>query len=642
MPHTLSEKIGTALSSVPKASNSQDFKRPSGLLTPLRQVLMPAFIFSCMINLLTATGPLFMLQVVDRVLPTGNLSTLIALITIAAIALAVMAALDYVRAVLLMKAANWWERRTSRSLMPLAARSGVGAARTAANISRIAAHLGGSTAQVLFDAPWIFVFIGVAFLLHPWLAWLGVIIALTLIALAFFGHVSGRSRLQEALATRRQADGLTGHLDRNTGLLATMGLAQNLRHLHRDLLEETHNCAEPPQEQDQARRAFAKYLRAMLQILTLGMGAWLVVRGELSGGAMVASSILLSRALAPVEQLTGLLPALVEARAALNSLEEVSSFRDNQSVRSTLPAPKGELTFENITVPAGMGQPPRLHQINVKLEPGSCVAIMGSSGAGKSTLAELAAGAATPAIGAVRLDGSDLRHWPECQRSLLVGYVPQRPTLFPGTISENIARFLPNAERSEVTQAAIAAGIHSLISRLPDGYETQMQFDKGPLSGGERQRLALARALFKQPRVLVLDEPNASLDREGERALISALSHLKIQGVTVIMAAHRAGMLSLADKIMLLDEGRVRDFGPRGEVIARMNARSRQIDLKRAPEEMPRLEDWIATHFKRESDGEARANAAMLATEMFNISLSAVGKSTSENDLAATTFSAVA
>lgn len=590
-------------------------------LRSLRALLLPVFLFSCFINLLAGTGPLFMLQVVDRVLPTGNLSTLLALIFLALIALTVMAALDYIRSLMLARAAQWWERRAIDSLLPHAFSNFDLASRTSSNVTRLGGFIAGSAVQAVFDAPWAIVFFVLVYWLHPMLAGVGLGIALSLVGIAVVGHITGRESVQKAISAKAQANGIASHLDRNRPLLSTMGMAENLIHLHQQHFSFSQTSQRAAHEPDLLRRALAKFLRTALQVLVLGVGAWLVIEGELSGGAMIACSILLARALSPVEQLAGAIPALVEARIAY---EQLVALRYNDAKRTSsaeLGNPSGELSFENITVPSAPGRPAILHQVSCKFPAGQCIAIMGSSGAGKSTLAQIIAGALKPKIGTVRLDDRDLWRLSAAQRSKFVGYMPQKPTLFPGTIAENIARFEPGATHDEIRQAGVAAGVHGLISMLPDGYETQLAFETGPLSGGEQQRIALARTLYGGPSVIVLDEPNASLDREGERALVSALSFLKSQGTTIVMVAHRAGILTLADQVLLLDSGRIRDFGPRGEVVARMNARTLQIDLEREAAEMPRLEDWIASHFKRDSDAEVRSNAAMIATEMFNISL---------------------
>lgn len=600
--------------------------RTSGILRSCRPVLFPALLFSFVVNLLTATGPLFMLQVFDRVLPTGNLSALVVLIAIAAVLLLFMAMLDYFRAVMLARAADWWERTTSAKLIPLAAMPGRSVARTSSQIARLRGFLGGAPLVCLLDAPWAVLFLGVAFMLHPLFGGLGLAAMSMLLALAVLGHVLGARTSAEAIVKRQQADGLTGHLDRNANLLRTMGLFQNLRDMHRGLLSQAQGTLRQVAERDQAGRSAAKFVRAMVQILILGAGAWLVIGGELSGGAMVAASILLGRALTPVEQLVGMLPVFAKARIALSDLNELASAGE-RAIGPDLPVPAGELCCEHISVPGTPGRPPRLNQISLHIAPGECVAIMGGSGTGKTLLAEMLAGASEPPVGSVRLDGTDLRNWPAHQRGAFIGYLPQRPTLFPGTIAQNIARFSPGFDHGDVLRASVAAGVHGLISQLPDGYDTHVEFDAVPLSGGERQRIAYARALFGEPRILVLDEPNASLDKEGERALISSLTHLKSSGVTIVMVAHRAGILSLVDRIVLLDGGRIRDAGPKGEVIARMNARMMQIDLERTPSELPRLEDWVTSHFKRDNDADARATAAMVAAEMFNISLASASKS---------------
>lgn len=591
------------------------------MLYGLMPVAVPLLVFSCMINLLVSTGPLFLFQVVDRVLPTGDTTTLLTLVLIAMIALTAMAILEYLRGIMMSRAAAWWERDTLRQLMPRALLDSVSAREVSNNVSRVSNFLAGSTLQAMVDAPWAVLFFIVAYLIHPLIALVGLMIALALIVMALAGHVLGRTSTQQAISTRAQASGVALHLDQNRKLLSTMGIATNLIGLQRRYLADSHGYQKRSAEADAARRAAARFLRTAMQVLVLGVGAWLVVAGELSGGAMIACSILLARALAPIEQLAGSLPAFIDFRLAFRELRRLVQDHGQKVTGFAHPALSQGISCENLTVATEPGALHLLHQVSFDLPKGTCVAVMGASGAGKSTLIELIAGAAVPSFGSVKLDGTDLRNWTEGQRAEAIGFLPQQPTLFPGTIAENIARFQPDADHNQILRAAVAAGAHALIARLPDGYQTRIAGDTGVLSGGERQRIAMARALFGSPQILILDEPNAALDREGERALIATLTHQKEMGVTIVMVAHRAGILGMVDRILLLDSGRVRDWGSRAEVIARMNARMKQIDLAREPAEATRLEDWINSHFKRDNDAEARSAAVMIAVELFNISL---------------------
>ena len=604
---------------------AQETSRP--LLAPVRSVLAPAFLFSCVINVLVSTSPVFMMQTMDRVLPSSNLSTLAFLTGLAVAALAVMSVLEYLRGIMMARTAAWWESETLNRLLPRASRSDVAVADTAGDVSKVSGFLGGPSLAALFDAPWVVLFFALLYLLHPLLAALGAVVAAILLAIALVGHLMGREAQRRALECRAQAAGVASRLDRNADLLGTMGMSGNLLRLHRSLHERAQVLALKVGEPDKLRRMLAKLVRSVTQILTLALGAWLVLQGELTGGSMIASSIILARALSPIEQITGILTGLVETRLALARLQMLEDSTEAETDQLDLPEPEGHVVCEAITIPTTAGRPPRLNQISLQLRPGEALTIMGSSGSGKSTLASLMAGATYPTIGSVKVDGFDLRHWSAEQRARIVGYLPQTPTLFPGTIAENIARFKPNAEEAEIVRAATAAGVHGMISRLVDGYQTRIDFETGPLSGGERQRIALARAIFESPRVLILDEPNASLDKEGERALMSTLGYMKKAGTTIVMVAHRAGVLGVADKVLLLEAGRIRDFGPKVDVINRMNARMLQIELERHATEIPRLEDWVNGHFKRDGDADAKSSAAMVAIEMFNLSLNAPGAS---------------
>jgi PrtD family type I secretion system ABC transporter len=327
----------------------------------------------------------------------------------------------------------------------------------------------------------------------------------------------------------------------------------------------------------------SKYARLMVQTLILATGAWLVIHQEASAGAMFASSFLLGRALAPVENAIGTWKTWVSARLAYRRLNELLRAAPPREEGMEMPRPQGELVVERVTyVPPG-AEAPALRGVSLGLTPGQVVGIIGPSAAGKSTLARLIAGSWVPTAGNVRLDGADIQVWLDSGGAKHIGYLPQDIELFAGSVKDNIAR-LGEAEPAQVIEAATLVGLHETIMRLPRGYDSEIGEGGLKLSGGQRQRLGLARALFGRPRLVILDEPNASLDHEGEEALVRAIGHLKAQGTTVVVIAHRPSILGQADKLLVLRQGMVDAFGDRNEVIAKLNAAaSQQIGAQRGP-----------------------------------------------------------
>ncbi|MGF1501342.1 MAG: type I secretion system permease/ATPase [Paracoccaceae bacterium] len=602
------------------------------LLGDMRPHLAVVVLFSSVINLAVSASPLFMMQVMERVLPSGNLATLGLLTLIAGAALLANALLDYLRGVLLSRVADGWEARWSPRLLRAAFALDRARGATAADLERVKGFFAGPAPAAFLDAPWVLVFFAVVYLLHPLLAALGLAFGSLLLAIAFAGAPGSRRRAEAATAAVAEAGGVAAQLDRNRPLLATMGMAGHLIGLQERLSARARDLRGSAAEADARRHALARWIRAMLQILTLALGARLVLAGELSGGGMIAASILIARAVGPIEQIAGLWFGVAEARAALSRLGGLADAADAPETRTRLPDPEGRVAVEAVTMPSAPGKPPRLHQIDLQIAPGECVAIIGPSGSGKTTLAGLIAGAHDPVIGTVRLDGADLRHWPADQRARAIGYLPQAPTLFPGTIAENIARFDPGTDDWAIVEAAQAAGVHALISRLPEGYDTRIDFETGPVSGGERQRIALARALCHRPRVLVLDEPNASLDREGERALIAALERLKASGTAIVLVAHRASVLAIVDTVLALEQGRIRDTGPRHDVLARMNSRTNRLALPRRATELATLEDWVVGQVRAHAGDALRAKLVTVATELFGLCLNGTAMGAEAHD----------
>jgi PrtD family type I secretion system ABC transporter len=325
-----------------------------------------------------------------------------------------------------------------------------------------------------------------------------------------------------------------------------------------------------------ALTAASKFCRLAVQVLLMAGGAWLAMRHAITGGAMIASSIMMSRALAPVEQAIGTSRQLASARLAYARLRETLAAPGRRAAGLQLPRPSGRLTVDNLSWSPGDPGRPVLSQIGFELAPGESLAIIGPSAAGKSSLARLLVGVRRPTAGSVRLDGAEIGLWPREDFGRHVGYLPQEVALLPGTIAENIAR-MKAAPAEDVIDAARRAGVHEMVLRLPQGYDTSISDAGSILSGGQRQRIALARALFGDPRLVVLDEPNASLDSEGEAALASAMIELKARGATLVVITHRMPLVSQTDKLLLLRDGAIELFGPRRQVMDRLRARPEPV-----------------------------------------------------------------
>jgi PrtD family type I secretion system ABC transporter len=528
--------------------------------------------FSLLINILMLTSSLYMMQVFDRVLASGSLATLAFLTLAAAGALGLMSGLDFIRSRILVHLGEWLERRLAA---PALERSldGVLAGRNdrmdaLRDLDTVRGFFGGGV-TFLFDAPWVPVYLAVIYLLHPILGHMAVAAAVVLFTLAMLNsRVTAKPLAASGLAGRRAMRTAEAAL-RNAEAVEAMDLMPGL--IRRWQADHEH------QLRHQATVAFrgavlvntTKFLRQMVQIAILGLGAWLVVRHELTGGTMIAGSILLGRALQPVELAVGGWKQVSNARAARQRLEEFFARPRRRPTGLPLPTPNGHLTVENLVFRLPDGQKPILAGVSFDVAPGEALAVIGHSAAGKSTLARLLVGLHPPTAGTVRLDGAEIFSWRRDDIGRHLGYLPQDVELFAGTIADNIARLrTPDAEA--VVAAAKLADCHDMILRLPKGYDTEIGEGGAMLSSGQRQRIGLARALYGKPKLVVLDEPNSALDVEGDEALNRAIATIKAAGTTVVIVGHRPSTLAQADRILMLREGRLHMFGPRADVIERL------------------------------------------------------------------------
>lgn len=545
-------------------------------------VLFWAFAVSAGINLLMLTSPLYMLQIYDRVIAARHVDTLLYLSLMAAVALAIYAVLEGVRSIVGIRLGAWLERRLAGPLVAATVGNGGGRGVPALrDIATVRGAFAGGALWPLLDAPWSVLFYGVAFLIHPWLGWCGVAGGLVLLAIAGVNELASRRHLKAAGQQTIAAIGEADAAVRNADAILAMGMLPSF--LARWLTSSETALAhhERAGHRSALLGASAKAVRIGLQVATLGLGAYLATRGELGAGAMVAASIIVARAVAPLEQSIASWRTIVTAQAAWARLSRLLQEDGAAADRMRLPRPAGRLTVDRAVYGAVPGAEPILRQVSFSLDAGQSLAVIGPSGAGKSTLLRLLVGSLEPQAGQVRLDGAAIAHWAEADKQRYIGYLPQDVELFNASVRDNIARFT-DASDEEVVQAAQLAGAHEMILALPQGYATIVGAGGVALSGGQRQRIGLARALFGDPRLVVLDEPNAHLDQEGEQALQAALRALQEAGVTVVLVAQRLAIVSLAELVLKLRDGRVEAFGPRDAVLAGADERGRVLRVPTA------------------------------------------------------------
>jgi len=528
-----------------------------------------------------------MMQVYDRVVPTGGVITLFWITAVLAVAIATLTALEATRSRILMRASLRLNRLLSGEILDrLMSRAKVkqgeaSSAQAMREFDTIRQTVGGPAASAVFDAPWTPLYLIVAFAIHPALGWLIIGAGVVLVTLAIVNerHTSSKSAKAHQAAAASYA-----------ATQATVAEAEAIRALgmRRSLVaRQITQRAEGLEAQNQIQilgvryNTLVKFIRMFMQSLALGVGAWLAVSGAISVGSIIAASVLLSRALQPVEQLVGSWPTIMQARNALNTIRRL--FESTETVkteRTMLPKPKGELELDRIIVKSLAGGNLILRNVSVAIKPGEILGVIGPSGSGKSTLARIAAGAVAPDAGEVRVDGANIADWDPELLAQHVGYLPQNIALLPGTIGENIARFRGSLVKNKaeldrmIVAAAQMAGAHDMILQLPNGYDTVIKSNGFELSAGQGQRVALARALFGDPQVFILDEPNSALDQEGEEALDRAVKALVIRGCAVMIIAHRTAILNNADKLLVMHEGAVAHYGPRAEIVEELRKRA--------------------------------------------------------------------
>lgn len=542
-----------------------------GILLGYRQAFLRVGAFSFVINMLMLIPAIYMLQIYDRVLVSRSAATLVLLTVLVLVLFVLMSILEFVRSGILVRVGNQLDIALSSRIFTAAfernlQRQGGNPAQALSDLTAVRQFLTGSGIFAFFDTPWTPIFIIVASLLHPLLGLFCLLGGMLLLALAWLNEILTRKPLAEATTHAIAAGQYANNNLRNAEVIEAMGMLGHLRQRWQERQQKFLALQSLASERAGVIGAVSRFVRIALQSLVLGLGAWLALDDTITGGAMIAGSILMGRALAPVDQVIGVWKQWVAARAAYHRLNEMLTAFPPAKEKMSLPPPRGEVTIENVTAAPPGGKNAVLKNLAIRINQGDVVGVMGASAAGKSSLARLLVGVWRPQIGNVRLDGADVASWNKDELGPYIGYLPQDIELFEGSIAENIARF-GEEDSGAIVAAAQMAGVHDMILHLPQGYDTAIGIDGSSLSGGQKQRIGLARALYGTPALIVLDEPNSNLDETGEAALVSAISHLKSLGRTVVVITHRPGTLSAVDKILILREGTLAAYGPRDDVL---------------------------------------------------------------------------
>ncbi len=558
------------------------------ILRSMRPFFFGVGAFSFVINLLQLTAPLYMLQVYDRVLNSRNETTLLMLTILVVALFLVMAAIEFVRSRVLVRVGAAMEAKLNDRVFDAAfeatLRRGGNARQALTDLTQLRQFMTGNGPFVLFDAPWFPIYLAVIFLMHPLIGWFSVGAALILVALTAVTEMATQKPLAEANKYANEATNFAHNNLANAEVVEALGMLPALR----DRWKKKHvqHLVLQAVASDRAGliSSVTKFVRVTSQSLILGLGAWLAIKNELSPGGMIVGSILMGRALAPIDQLIGNWKGFVQARLAYDRLGQLLAAFPARPPRMSLPAPKGEVVVEGVVLTPPGGTVPVLRGVSFAIPTGAIVGVIGPSGSGKSTLARALVGVWTPQAGKVRLDGADVSSWDKAELGRYLGYLPQDIELFDGTIAENIARF-GSIEAPLVVAAAQAAGVHEMILRFPQGYDTPIGPGGAVLSGGQRQRVGLARALYGDVRLIVLDEPNSNLDDVGEAALVQALLRLKAQGKTVVVITHRTSVLAAVDRLLVMRDGTVQVYGPRDEVLAALQRAAQQAQAAAAQQQ---------------------------------------------------------
>jgi ATP-binding cassette subfamily C protein EexD len=557
--------------------NTPELKR---ILQTAKSGFVAVGVFSLFVNILMLVQPFYMLQVFDRVLRSRSNETLLFLTIIVFGLFVLMGILQLIRSRILVRVGVSMDERLGGRLFDAMFRNAVrqrggGSPQPIDDLSNVRQFLTGPGILALFDAPWTPVYLGIMFLFHPWLGIYGVACTMVIGGLTWANEVFTRAPLAKANEANRNARRFAGDNLRNAEVIHAMGMEPAIRDRWLSRHGRTINGQAFASDRAGIFSNASRVFRFMAQAFAYGLGAVLVIAGEMSGGMIIACAILIGRALAPLDQITGAWRQIQQAREGYGRLSQLFDNFPEQPRHTSLPAPEGRLQLGNVLAAPPGTRSPVLRGVSLNVEPGEGLGVIGPSAAGKSSLVRVILGVWPVLNGSVRLDGADIDQYNRDELGPHIGYLPQDIELFEGSVAQNIARFA-TADDEAVIAAAKLAGAHEMIVQLPDGYDTAVGVGGNTLSAGQRQRVGLARALFGSPSLVILDEPNSNLDDAGEQALTGAVERLKAQGATVLVVTHRRSILAQMDKLLVLQQGQVAAFGARDEVLSRLQSNTAQ------------------------------------------------------------------
>ena len=546
-------------------------------LKACRESFLSVGFFSFFINALMLVPTFYMLQVYGRVITSGSLTTLSMLTLIMTGLVITLGCLEWTRSRIMVRVSNRLDMLLSRQVYKASFKRALesggmdASAQPLNDLTGLRQFLSGNGLFAFFDAPWLPIYIAVMFMFHPWFGWVATGSALLLLLLAFINERLTGPTLAQANKEHIGASLYTTKNLRNAEVIESMGMLETLMDRWWNRQKNVLLLQSRASDKGAMISTLSRSFRILVQSLILGLGAYLAVDHQVGAGLVFAGSVLLGRALAPIDLMIGSWKGFIAARSQYARLNAILAKQQAQPERMALPAPKGDVQAENLTVAAPGSTIPIIKNISFSVPAGCVVGIIGPSAAGKSTLARALLGIWAPLQGVVRLDGADISAWYKHDLGPYIGYLPQDIELFEGSVSDNIARFT-RVDSEQVILAATTAGVHEMILLLPDGYDTVIGGDGVVLSGGQRQRIGLARALYGSPRLIILDEPNSNLDEVGDRALIAALHKIRLSGATLFVITHRTNIVSQLDRLMVMSNGGISLFGPRELVLTELNA----------------------------------------------------------------------
>jgi PrtD family type I secretion system ABC transporter len=562
--------------SPPNPSQSSGAVELSSALRACSGALVGIGVLSAVLNVLFLTGAFFMLTVYDRVVPSRSLPTLVALAVLALGLYLFQAILDVLRGRALVRIGAALDEALSGRIydmivrMPLKARASGDGLQPLRDFDQVRSYLSGLGPTALFDLPWIPFYLAICFLFHPLIGLTALVGSLILLMLALIADLLSRAPARQAAAQAAARNALAEASRRNAEVVHAMGMSRRLAALWGEANSGHGTSQRRAADITGGLGSISRVLRMMLQSAVLGVGGYVVIMQEATAGIIIAGAILASRAVAPVELAISHWRGLVAARHGWGRLRQLAAQFPSPDEKTPLPAPHKHLAVEGVTIAPPGEQRVVLQEASFRLNAGQALGIIGPSAAGKSSLVRAMVGVWLPARGKVRLDGAALEHWSAEVLGRHIGYLPQDVELFAGTVAQNITRFEPNPDADALIAAANAARVHELVLRLPDGYETQIGEGGTALSAGQRQRIALARALYRDPFLVVLDEPNSNLDTEGDQALGQAILAVRARGGIAVVVAHRTKVISCVDQLLVLADGRVQAFGPKDQVLSKL------------------------------------------------------------------------